>query len=197
MVKVEILNDNNDGQQPVADIASKPPDKMFLRLNDSREAVFQVPTIELLIGLERNYPKIEGSEIYRKLAEICLIDWAGQPKMPPDEEIDIADDFAVIDLFSLNAGDSYEVLPDKSHKVVTEKGSIIFRRPTRPDVRKAEQLSKRTSEKVLTDIMWACELCTSWWNSSRKIMPADFYELNFHNYASISTALQAFFPKRS
>lgn len=197
---IEILDTNSSNSHSPPETAPEAPKTLTLELvGQLGTASFHVPTIGALIDVERENPSISPGELCRRLAEISLIDWAGSPKTPSDDEIDIEDDFAIIELFSaaITPDNSFEVLPDKSHQVELTVGKVTFRRPSRVDARKAEQLTKSGAGQVNADIAWACGLCMTWWRSDRPIMPADFDKLPLDDYAKLQAALKAFFRRRA
>jgi hypothetical protein len=203
MAKIELLSDSSDSQvfnnkEPFP----TPKTITFPLTGQPGEAVFNVPTIGNAIASESANPNLAKIELYRKMAANSLISWGDKSSMPPDEEIDIADDFAIIELFSVDTTTgTFDVLPDKSHSVQLSVGLLLLRRPSRVDVRKVESLTSQVQAGkmggIMSDLMWACDLCVKWWKDSRSIMPGDFNELPLSDYANIGAALQAFFPRRT
>lgn len=204
MPKIELLSDSADNQ--ISNIHQEPTSSeertlSFPLTGQPGEAVFRVPTIGNAIVLQSRYPKLEAVELCRKMAEDALIRWGSDTTLPPENEIDLADDYAMIELFMVNTtSGEFDVLPDKSHACKTEKGLVIFRRPTRVDARKMESLVTQVRNGKLnatvSTLMWGCDLCIKWWNELRPIMPGDFNDLPISDYSNINVALEAFFPSR-
>lgn len=209
MTKVTFLSDSANNQSPeistLLNVDSKEPiltTLSFPLTGQPGEAVFRNPTIGDAIATQAASPSSDPSELCRKMAADNLMSWGLESSMPPDDQIDIFDDLRILELFSFDTTDgTFEVLPDKSHEVETTAGKVILRRPTRQDVRKVESLSKSVQSgkisPVMSDLMWACDLCIKWWKDTRSIMPGDFNELPLSDYANIRAALQAFFPRRT
>jgi hypothetical protein len=203
MPKVELLSDadsespNNHPSTPVEEKTLS-----FPLIGQPGEAVFRLPTIGNAIAVQSRYPNLEAIDICRKMAEDALISWGDNTSLPPDDEIDMADDYAMVELFMIDGSTGeFDVLPDKSLACQTAKGLLVLRRPTRVDARKGESLSaqvlKGKVNAITSDLMWACDLCVKWWNESRKIMPGDFNDLPISDYVNIQAALRSFFPRRT
>lgn len=200
MTKVTLLTDDST-PLPTPENAA-PKTISFPLTGQPGEAIFRIPTIGNAIAVQSRFPNISQADFCRKMAEDALVSWGGESSMPIDSEIDIADDFAILELFASDtSGGAFEVCVDKSHEVITALGAIAFRRPTRVDVRKVDQLNAQVRSgkigTILSDLMWACDLTTDWWQSGRKIMSGDFNELPLSDYLNIQAALAAFFPRRT
>lgn len=182
------------------------------------EAVFRVP----LVGDMRRVEKEKIPEItdqFRRLAQFCLISWAGRDQMPPAEEIDAFDDQEMFRLMlrqatavndesvedaellsiftSSEAGEenSFEVLPDRTHRVHLPPGAVTLRRLNQKDIKNVEKAAK-SSGAVTTDVLTACSICVEWWGGNRRaIMPADFDSIPLAEFRRVSAALASFLKR--
>lgn len=207
-----------DSAAPAVDSATPaaPLPPLAIALEEGGEAVFRTPTVKDARLVERSAKgKLALTDICRELSKACLVSWAGEQSAPEDDDIYASDDQEIVRLFlrqlagvedaaledaelvALFLGQAeemptYEVLPDRSHRVTTSLGSITFRRLTRKDLRRIEGADTSKTTLITGDVLTAVSTCTEWWRSERSIMPADLDPLPLSEFKLISQALQGF-----
>lgn len=199
---VEIIQtpDQRNGLEvPLPPDAASPP-ALAIELEAGGEALFRVPTMRDLKAIERSGKRLSLTDSCRELANACLISWGDLDAAPPDDEMDAADDQAILGVFGEQITEvedfttEYEVLPDRAHRVQLSCGSLTMRRPTRKDIRAFES-STAGKGGVLGDVLVAVGLTVSWWRGDRSIMPADFDAVPLAEFRRVSAALRGFLTK--
>lgn len=224
MAKIEILPTEPDSHQSVANAAqpnaeTTPSTLSFPLEGEPGEAVFNTPTVRHMKLVERNHKKLSITDQLRELGRLCLVQWGEHTALPSEDEIDAFDDqemsrlmlrqlTGITDseitdetLMQIFAGQidrpsqSFEVLPDRSHRVELSVGAVILRRLSQKDIKRVEKASEQ-SGGITTDVLTACSVTTEWWGGSkRSIMPADFDPVPLAEFRRVTEALQAFLKR--
>lgn len=189
-------------------------------LIDGGQAIFRVPSVGDIKAIEQTSPGLSLSDTCRALSARCLVEWAESTELPPDDEMDAADDQAIVraflrelsgalDLDATNdaaimarylgqteaATPSYTVTSDRHHLIRLSAGDLTLRRLTRKDVRRVEAAAEK-SGAVTGDVLAATSLCVDWWQQHvRPIMPADFDPIPLNEFRRVSDALKGFLTR--
>lgn len=169
------------------------------------ETVCRVPIVAEMnaarqIARERSPQDVEV-EFCRAIHELTLESWGEQKTLPSEEDIDTADDLAIVQFFSSYfnadlvqqaADHGFDELSDGSRAVTVTTGDYyVFRKQTRVDNRKTSAFKGSEIERT---IVLAAATCTEFNGAKAEwaLMQRNFRNMEVEDWFRITTTLNSF-----